>query len=170
MKLRHARAILALPFMVTLVIPTVLLLISRGAIQSAWDIDNGLQWAPLFVGFSLVGLGVFLLGQTIRLFGLFGEGTLAPWDPPKHLVVVGMYRYTRNPMITGVFTILLGEAVFFGSPFLLSWLAFFITAKLIYINFSEEPTLEARFGNDFKLYCQNVPSWIPRRTPWELPS
>ena len=52
---------------------------------------------------------------TNRLFATIGHGTLAPWNPPEKLVVRGVYRHVRNPMITGVFCILLGEAVFFGS-------------------------------------------------------
>jgi protein-S-isoprenylcysteine O-methyltransferase Ste14 len=39
----------------------------------------------------------------------------APWAPPAHLVIVGLYRYTRNPMYVAVALILLGWAVSFGS-------------------------------------------------------
>ena len=93
--------------------------------------------------------------------------TLAPWNPTQKLVVHGIYRYVRNPMITGMFCILLGEAIFFGSWWLLGWFGFFVLVNVIYIPLLEEPGLARRFGNDYLLYRRNVPRWIPRLTPWE---
>ena len=79
----------------------------------------------------------------------------------------GVYRHVRNPMITGVFCILLGEAIFFGSWRLLGLFGFGLIVNLIYIPLSEEPGLAKRFGDDYLLYKRNVPRWIPRLTPWE---
>jgi protein-S-isoprenylcysteine O-methyltransferase Ste14 len=69
-------------------------------------------------------------------------------------------------MITGVFCILLGEAVFFGSLPLLGWFAVFVVVNMIYIPALEEPGLAKRFGDDYLLYKRNVPRWIPRWTAW----
>lgn len=163
---RHVRAILILPFMVTIVIPTTLLFITRGYLYDVGMLSSPWQWVSIVVGGGFILLGITLLYLTIQLFGKIGKGTLAPWDPPEHLVVVGIYQYVRNPMITGVFAILLGEIILFNSIALLAWLAFFITAKLIYITQSEEPELIDRFGEDYVLYRQHVPSWIPHLHPW----
>ena len=57
------------------------------------------------------GVGLLLFAASLRQFAVRGKGTLAPWDPPKHLVVEGPYRYVRNPMISGVLFVLLGEAL-----------------------------------------------------------
>ena len=46
---------------------------------------------------------------TIRLFVTVGKGTLAPWNPTQKLVVQGVYRHVRNPMISGVMFILAGR-------------------------------------------------------------
>jgi protein-S-isoprenylcysteine O-methyltransferase Ste14 len=48
--------------------------------------------------------------SSLRRFAGEGESTLAPWDPPRRLVVTGPYRFVRNPMISGVIFLLLGEA------------------------------------------------------------
>ena len=63
-------------------------------------------------GLAVVGAAVLL--RCVWDFFATGRGTLAPVDPPRHLVVCGLYRYTRNPMYNGVLTLLLGEAWFFG--------------------------------------------------------
>jgi protein-S-isoprenylcysteine O-methyltransferase Ste14 len=126
---------------------------------------------PLLPGYDLllkvfglvIGLsGIFMLVYTISLFGRFGKGTLAPWSPTQKLVVVGPYRYCRNPMITGVLFILTGEACFFNSVDLLAWAGLFFMINTIYFLVKEEPDLEERFGDEYRKYKQNVPRWIPK--------
>ncbi len=115
--------------------------------------------------FNLLGLSLMI--WTTRLFITVGKGTLVPWNPPEKLVVLGVYRYVRNPLITGVSCVLLGEAVFFGSLWLLGWVGVFVAANMIYIPLGEEPGLARCFGDDYRHYKQNVPSWIPRWRPWK---
>jgi protein-S-isoprenylcysteine O-methyltransferase Ste14 len=91
-----------------------------------------------------------------------GNGTLAPWNPPQYLVIQGVYRHVRNPMIAGIFFILLGEAVVAASLPLLVWFLVFVVINSLYIPLSEEPGLVKRFGSDYLTYKQNVPRWIPR--------
>ena len=104
--------------------------------------------------------------RTIRLFATRGEGTLAPWDPPRKLVVEGPYRHVRNPMISGVWFLLAGEALILGSVGIAIWLAAFAAANMVYMPLVEEPGLERRFGDDYRAYKRAVPAWIPRVTPW----
>jgi protein-S-isoprenylcysteine O-methyltransferase Ste14 len=118
-------------------------------------------------GIALVVGGLVLLLETNRLFVRIGKGTLAPWAPPNHLVVAGPYRYTRNPMILGVLTIILGESMVFSSAgIFLLFLVFFVGNQVYFLK-SEEPGLVKRFGEEYLEYASNVPRWIPRRTPWE---
>lgn len=163
---KHIQAVALLPFMVTVVIPATILYLKG---LDGMAIYRPVPWNLLMlVGAVLfVGLGLTLLATTIRMFFQIGRGTLAPWNPTERLVVVGVYRHVRNPMITGVFCILLGEAVFFGSVPLLVWFAIFVVLNAVYIPFFEEPGLERRFGGDYTRYGKNVPRWIPRLTPWE---
>ena len=156
---KQIRAILLLPGIIAVAIPATILY------------GTGVAWPPspwnIVIGcvFTLVGLSLMI--STNRLFTTIGKGTLAPWEPPKKLVVRGVYRHVRNPMITGALCILLGEAIFFGSWWLLGWFSFALILNLIYIPLSEEPGLVKRFGEDYVQYEQNVPRWIPRLTPWK---
>ena len=109
-----------------------------------------------------------LIISTIRLFVAVGQGTLAPWTPTQHLVVVGPYRYVRNPLISGVIGVLLGEAALLGAVPVLIWALGVIVLNLIYIPLIEEPGLRQRFGKDYAQYMRHVPRSMPRRTPWPL--
>jgi protein-S-isoprenylcysteine O-methyltransferase Ste14 len=162
---KHLRAILALPFMVTVVIPASLLWLLGLDTLGLW------QSLPVHVGMSVVGvllicLGLVLMVATIKLFASVGQGTLAPWNPTQRLVVQGVYRHVRNPMISGVLAILLGESVLAASLPIACWFLIFLVVNAIYIPLSEEPGLVKRFGGDYEEYRRNVPRWIPRLKAW----
>jgi protein-S-isoprenylcysteine O-methyltransferase Ste14 len=95
------------------------------------------------------------------------SGTLAPWDPTQKLVVRGVYRCVRNPMISGVLSILLGETIIFGSVAPFYWFIIFWLINMVYIPLFQEPDLEERFGNDYREYKKHVPRWIPRTSAWK---
>jgi protein-S-isoprenylcysteine O-methyltransferase Ste14 len=162
---RHARAIALLPGNVTIVVPAVILIAGPGP-NLGWGLDGFVAVLPLLLGSVLVASGLALWAWTVRLFARIGQGTLAAWDATRHLVVAGPYGYVRNPMITAAFAVLLGEAVLFGSPWLLIWSVAFLAINCMYFLMYEEPGLERRFGEEYRLYKRNVPRWIPRRTPW----
>jgi protein-S-isoprenylcysteine O-methyltransferase Ste14 len=142
---------------------TVVILVPRW-IESKWVTQNGFQ----FIG----GVIVVLAGLTIMLTCIFsfiriGKGTLAPWSPPKNFVAVGLYRYVRNPMILGVLTVLLGEALMFNSKNILAWAGLFFIINTLYFFTFEEPQLEERFGKAYRDYKSHVNRWIPRFTPYQ---
>ena len=165
--LRHLAAILMLPFVVTIIVPV--LLVKGHPIDLWWGEGYPLSLLPLLIGLAFFTSGLWLVIVTVRLFVMVGKGTLAPWDPTQQLVVAGIYRYVRNPMISGVIAILLGEALFLRSLPLLLWALFVIIVNLIYIPLIEEPGLVDRFGASYAEYAANVPRWLPRRTPWTPP-
>jgi protein-S-isoprenylcysteine O-methyltransferase Ste14 len=164
--LKQLRAILLLPGLVTVAIPALLEGIF-GRSRPAPARPKPWRWLPLMGGAALIGSGLGLLGNTMRLLARQGEGTLAPWDPTRRLVVEGVYQHVRNPMLSGVFLILLGEAIWRRSPRLLGWFAFFVAGNLLYVPHVEEPSLERRFGADYRQYKEQVPRWIPRAVPWQ---
>lgn len=157
--LRHVLAILALPFTVLVIVPTVILRATGGLAAPA-------PLAPTTgLGALCAAVGLTLLVATVGLFARVGRGTLAPWDPTRRLVVRGPYRWVRNPMISGVLFVLLGEALLFRSAGLLAWWSVFLLGNAVYMPLSEEPGLERRFGEDYRRYKRAVPRWIPRLVP-----
>ncbi len=157
--LLHIRDWLALPFVVTVIIPFLLYRIGADLIAMP---PGALKIAGAIV--YLAGLSMQL--YTTILFGRYAEGTLAPWQPTQKLVIRGPYRYCRNPMITGVLLMLLGEALFFNSLGIMIWTCVFFVMNTLYFIFREEPKLLARFGDPYTEYRKNVPRWLPRIRPY----
>ena len=153
---RHVRAIALLPGTVAVVVPAILLA------GGDWDFEP----LPALIGAPLIAAGFALWLWTVRLFATIGRGTLAPWDPTERLVVEGPYAHVRNPMITAVLAVLLGEALVFGSTAIAIWAGVFAVINHVFFLAYEEPAVERRFGDEYRRYKQNVPRWIPRRTPW----
>jgi protein-S-isoprenylcysteine O-methyltransferase Ste14 len=115
-------------------------------------------------GVICVAMGLLLIVATVRLFVNVGRGTLAPWDPPQHLVVQGVHRHVRNPMISWVLFVLLGESLLTASGPLFVWFLTFAVINALYILLSEERGLAHRFGDEWLTYKRNAPRWIPRLT------
>jgi protein-S-isoprenylcysteine O-methyltransferase Ste14 len=153
---RHVAAVLLCPGVVTVAVPALIV----------WRTGAGIGLLSI-AGLPLIALGLLLIVRTIALFAGVGRGTLAPWDPTTRLVVRGPYRHVRNPMISGVLFVLLGEAALLGSWPLLLWFAVVLAVNAAYLPLVEEPGLERRFGEDYERYRAHVPRWIPRLRPWD---
>jgi protein-S-isoprenylcysteine O-methyltransferase Ste14 len=161
------RALIVLPGTVAVFIPALILWASYGTKYAAEVArpDHAVFWLALLVG----GAGLALRIWTDTLFLKFGNGTLAPWNPPAKLLIRGPYRHVRNPMISSIVMILLGECLFFQSWPLAAWTLLFFAVHLAYFPVIEEKGLIKRFGDDYLIYKANVPRWIPRIRPWPGP-
>jgi protein-S-isoprenylcysteine O-methyltransferase Ste14 len=115
-----------------------------------------------FLGLPLIIGGVSGLLYCIWQFFSTGRGTLAPVDPPKYLVVRGLYQYVRNPMYVSVVTVLIGEAMFFQSLPVLIEGGIFVVMVHLFVVLYEEPALRREFGESYERYVQTVGRWIPR--------
>ena len=121
---------------------------------------------PSFTGW-LIGLLPFLGGVILYLwcagaFAFIGRGTPAPIDAPVFLVRSGPYRWARNPMYIGVFSVLFGEAILFHSLLLVGYMLLAGIVVHLFVVFYEEPTLRRRFGESYEAYLRTVPRWLPR--------
>lgn len=147
----------------SLILPVTVLVIVPLWIEKNRAIHVG---AHLFLGLILILSGLIVMGYTISSFIRIGKGTLAPWSPTKNFVITGLYRYMRNPMILGVLTVLVGEALSIRSKNILIWAGAFFIINTIYFIIYEEPDLEKKFGGEYHEYKKNVSRWLPRLTPF----
>jgi protein-S-isoprenylcysteine O-methyltransferase Ste14 len=157
-----ARHLFALVMPATVAIVGPALVLAGGGGRLGWDLP--FPWNVLIValGCASIAAGLAFVVWTISLFVRVGRGTLAPWDPTQRLVAQGPYRRVRNPMISGVGAILVGEVLIAGSPWLALWFAIFAALNAVYIPLVEEPGLRERFGEDYNAYSDAVPRWLPR--------
>jgi len=81
-------------------------------------------------------------------------------------VIVGLYRYARNPMIIGVLLVLIGESLAFLSMKIALWTITFFIINNIYFVLYEEPGLEKRFGKEYLDYKRKVKRWIAGTKPY----
>jgi protein-S-isoprenylcysteine O-methyltransferase Ste14 len=130
------------------------------------DTTGAAHWRWIGAVPSVPGFAVAL--RCIWDFGWTGHGTPAPIAPPQRLVVVGFYRYVRNPMYLGFIVGWLGLWVVFGraNPAALMGALVTVIGVGLFVRFYEEPTLRRMFGAEYEEYCRNVRRWLPRMQAW----
>jgi len=163
MALRQLLAVVALPVTVTIVVPFWL---RRRYGLVAQLPEGALEWAAIAAGMVALGIGLTLFAASLARFIVQGKGTLAPWDPPRRLVVVGVYRHVRNPMYVATAAVIVGEGLLLRRPILLLAAAVYLTAMAVLHQRYEAPLLARRFGPAYDAYRDAVPGWLPRLTPY----
>lgn len=131
------------------------------------DMAGAARWRWIAAVPSVLGFAVAI--KCIWDFGATGHGTPAPFVPPQRLVVVGFYRYVRNPMYVGFFVGWLSLWVIFGraNQAALTVALVAVVGVALFVRLYEEPTLRRTFGAEYGEYCRNVRRWVPRMRPWE---
>jgi protein-S-isoprenylcysteine O-methyltransferase Ste14 len=126
------------------------------------------RWRWLAAVPSVLGFAIAL--RCVWDFGWTGHGTPAPVAPPKRLVVVGFYRYVRNPMYVGFAAGWIGLWIVFGhpNPVAIAVVAAVALGVHLFVVFYEEPTLRKKFGAEYEGYCRNVRRWWPRERGWNV--
>jgi len=148
----------------TIVIPGVVAVLIPHLIVSRGGASLVARWTSRqFLGLVPIVAGAAILARCIWDFAAKGRGTLAPIDPPRQLVVQGLYRYVRNPMYLGVLVLLLGQAVFYESVPLLQYTAAWFVVVHLFVVLVEEPLLLRRFGDSYEQYTRSVHRWRPGR-------
>jgi len=124
---------------------------------------NAVEREPLrWLGLLPLLIGSIIVVHCVFHFGAEGRGTAAPFDPPRKLVIRGLYRRVRNPMYYGLALMLIGEAVLFGdlTRLMIYYAVGLITAVHMFVMVYEEPTLRHKFSEEYKEYCRHVPRWF----------
>ena len=118
------------------------------------------ELGPSSAGASILAIaGAAVLLRCVWDFFATGHGTLAPIDPPRVLVVCGLYRFTRTPMYNGVLALIVGEAWLFGSVPLLKYALLVFVLFHLFVVLYEEPALTSQFGESYRVYRRAVPRW-----------
>src|SRR3954453_1286299 len=138
------------------------------AVITGWRIPWTGGW--LAPGASVAGLALLwrvpvLLDAFIRFAR--ADGTPAPPMPTIHLVVVGPYRDVRNPVYLAVLTIILGQALLFGSVGALVYAGIVLLSVVLFVRGYDEPALERRYGDEYREYRRCVRGWVPGVRPWK---
>ncbi len=144
---------IGIPVLLTVVLPRV---------------DNYFGLGPLTYGLVnlIVGVVLIIVGGIVALWTIaiqitLASGTPFPMLPTKKLLIVGPFKYCRNPMTLGTVTAYLGVAILIGS-----FSAFLVVAVLSavligYLKLIEEKELLLRFGNEYSEYKRKTPFIIP---------
>ena len=119
----------------------------------------------VYVGAVLLPCYAALSYGSFWLFITRGRGTAFPTDPPRRLVVLGPYRYVRNPMYLGNLGIVAATALLLRSPGVLLYAALLAWLAHRYVTGVEEPALADRYGDAYRRYCAAIPRWLPTRSP-----
>jgi protein-S-isoprenylcysteine O-methyltransferase Ste14 len=137
-----------------------------------WRVPDWGGWGgPLALVTVSIVAGLLILSGIVVLLDAFvrfarADGTPAPPVPTAHLVVVGPYRFVRNPMYLAVVAIILGQALLFGSWWTVLYAVVALIVVAVFVRLYEEPTLERTYGDEYRAYKANVRAWIPRLRPW----
>lgn len=112
------------------------------------------------LGIIFIFTGAVTYIYSFYLFKSLGKGTPVPIEPPKKLVIAGLYKYTRNPMYLGIFSIILGGFFIFGYFLLLIYAFLYLFLINLFVIFYEEPKLKELFGKEYSDYIKYVPRWL----------
>jgi protein-S-isoprenylcysteine O-methyltransferase Ste14 len=150
---------------------TVFLVLTPGVVAglipgliTGWRVPRTGGWAAIVAVIAIGGGIVVLLDAFVRFAR--ADGTPAPTMPTGHLVVVGPYRYVRNPMYLAVLAIILGQALLSRSAGALLYAGLVLLAVVAFVVAYEQPTLEEEYGAEYREYRRNVRGWVPRLRAW----
>lgn len=146
------------------VIPAVLVFLER-----RWQvtIDVSAAWSAPLVG---LGVAILLLGSALGLWSAAtmasrGSGTPLPSAMPNRLVVAGPYRFVRNPMALGSIAQGVGLGLALSSWMVVVYALSGAVLWNIVVRPVEERDLEARFGQPYERYRDELRCWLPTLRP-----
>ncbi len=142
----------------TIVVPSTVAIYGPWLLMPDQSARTGI-W--LFLSLVLFFLGGAVYSWCIWDFATVGQGTPAPFDPPQHLVVQGLYHYMRNPMFGGIVIFLFGWIALFPSPPLLLYGLSVGLCIHLFVVFYEEPHLQKVFKDSYDEYRKEVGRWVP---------
>jgi protein-S-isoprenylcysteine O-methyltransferase Ste14 len=134
-------------------------------LMTRWEIADSTPVWQIVIGVVLIVAGIV---PPVHAFAQFVKagGTPIPVAPTERLVLTGFNRFVRNPMYAGLITAIVGQALVFGSWWLLLYAAAFWVITASFVRWYEEPTLVREYDGEYEEYRRNVHAWLPRWSPW----
>jgi len=133
-------------------------------------LDKRIGIGSFFAGNAniLIGILFILMGGTLAFWTIIAQiilasGTPFPMLPTRKLLVLGPFKYCRNPMTLGTLMAYGGIAVMVGSVASLVFVVLFAMLLISYIKLVEEKELVLRFGTEYLDYKKDTPFIIPVR-------
>jgi len=124
------------------------------------DLDSGFL-LDFKIRLPLAGI-IFVFGSAIGGWGNLALGLRGTLGLGNRLVINGAYKYTRNPQYIGDSLLIIGFMLLTNS-----WMVYLIGILALGLNalapFTEEPWLEAHFGENYREYMRQVPRFVGRR-------
>jgi protein-S-isoprenylcysteine O-methyltransferase Ste14 len=113
-------------------------------------------------GIVLMVAGAVLAFVCFGLFSASGSLSLHTHFPdPEVFISWGPYKYVRNPMAKGGWTVLCGWGFYQLSPSVLLFAVVMAVSMHLFVVYVEEPKLERRFGESYREYKRWVNRWVP---------
>jgi protein-S-isoprenylcysteine O-methyltransferase Ste14 len=135
-----------------------------------WLVSGRLfPWAPA-LPWALLAAVLMVTGLVLSIWSIVhmkkvGDGN--PFDAynhelaprTKHLMTDGPYKFTRNPMLVGIYIYDLGVLLWLQNWWPLAVLAIEVIMLSLQVR-SEEKRLEMDFGDEYRAYKQSVPRYL----------
>ncbi len=132
-----------------------------------WVVDKQLPGGQLESAIQLPMAILFaILGIVLVVFSMLAfrraSTTVDPFHPEEasHLIVDGVFSYSRNPMYLSLLLVLISWAIWLGSVYNVAWLALFIYYISVFQIKPEEEAMRSLFGEPYNHYCSTVRRWI----------
>lgn len=135
---------------------------------AGWSADRYLLALPMpsapastarSIGPLFVAAGLVLVAWGMMTFRRAGTA-IVPHQPASRIVSHGPYRFTRNPMYSGLTLVYVGITAILASwwPLLLLPVVLLTVFQLVIAR--EEAYLRSAFGEEYAAYCAHVRRWL----------
>jgi protein-S-isoprenylcysteine O-methyltransferase Ste14 len=115
------------------------------------------------IGILFIPIGILLIiwaNYSLLYIGRISLANREPMQRPEALVLVGPYRFSRNPLYLGCLVAVLGMAVVLSSVVTAALLVLtYIVFRYVFIK-REETILEEEFGEEYREFKKRVRRWI----------
>jgi protein-S-isoprenylcysteine O-methyltransferase Ste14 len=131
-------------------------------------LDHGVRALPLsHIGWALLegaGVGLVLAGGCLVAWGMLtfraARTAIVPHHPASRLVERGPYRFTRNPMYTGLTIAYIGGALILNTAWAIIILPAVLALLVRLVVRREEAYLSDAFGAEYTAYQSRVRRWL----------